>query len=191
MVARIGVTVAVALVQMVIFVGLAIAAFGLQLTGSWWMAVPILFCGTLAFMAIGLLAGAVCKTAEAASGFANFIVLPMAFLSGSFIPLDAAPGWIRIVSLALPLRYLNEGMLDTMVRGLGPASALLPMAILLAFALVIGFIATRNFQWERAESPLVGGGPDPAGGPPVGRRRARPDRTVAAVGVEIPAGAAS
>jgi len=56
-VARIGVTVAVALVQMVIFVGLAIAAFGLQLTGSWWMAVPILFCGTLAFMAIGLLAG--------------------------------------------------------------------------------------------------------------------------------------
>lgn len=148
-VARIGVTMVVALVQMVIFVGLAVAVFGLQLTGSWWMAVPILFCGTLAFMAIGLLCGAVCKTAEGASGFANFIVLPMAFLSGSFIPLDAAPEWIRTVALALPLRYINEGMLDTMVRGLGPSAALLPMAILLVFAIVIGFIATRTFQWEK------------------------------------------
>ncbi|MDQ3627993.1 MAG: ABC transporter permease [Actinomycetota bacterium] len=148
-VARIGVTMVVALVQMVIFVGLAMVAFGLQLTGSWWMAVPILFCGTLAFMAIGLLAGAMCKTAEGAAGFANFFVLPMAFLSGSFIPLDASPEWVRVVSLALPLRYINEGMLDTMVRGLGPSAAVLPMAVLLAFAVVIGFVATRAFQWEK------------------------------------------
>lgn len=148
--ARIGVTLVVALVQMAIFLGLGVAVFGLQLTGSWWMAVPILFCGTLAFMAIGLLAGAICKTSEGASGFANFIVLPMAFLSGSFIPLDVAPSWIQTVSKALPLRYLNEGMLDTMVRGEGPAAALAPMGVLLGFALVIGFIATRAFQWEKS-----------------------------------------
>lgn len=101
-------------------------------------------------MAIGLLAGAICKTSEGASGFANFIVLPMAFLSGSFIPLDVAPSWIQTVSKALPLRYLNEGMLDTMVRGEGPAAALAPMGVLLGFALVIGFIATRAFQWEKS-----------------------------------------
>jgi ABC-2 type transport system permease protein len=51
---------------------------------------------------------------------ANLIVLPMAFLAGSFIPLDVAPGWLKGVSHVLPQRYLNEGMLDVMVRGKGP-----------------------------------------------------------------------
>jgi ABC-2 type transport system permease protein len=99
---------------MAIFLGLATTAFGLQLVGAWWVTPLLLLCGCLSFMAIGLLAGAVSKTAEAAAGFANFIVLPMAFLSGTFIPLDQAPEWIQQVSKVLPLRYLNEGMLDVM-----------------------------------------------------------------------------
>ena len=51
---------------------------------------------------------------------ANFLVLPMAFLSGSFFPLDGARRWLQTVSKALPLRHLNDGMLDVMVRGDGP-----------------------------------------------------------------------
>ena len=89
--ARVAVTVAIALVQMAIFLGLGAAAFGLQLTGAWPMAIPLLVVGTLCFMSIGLLAGAVAKTTEGAVNMANFLVLPMAFLSGSFFPLDAAP----------------------------------------------------------------------------------------------------
>ena len=146
--ARVFVSLAIAVVQMAIFVGLAVGAFGLKLTGSWWMGIPLVACGTLAFMAIGLLAGSFSKTSEGASAVANLVILPMAFLSGSFIPLDVAPGFIKAVSRVLPLRYLNEGMLDVMVRGKGPAAGLLPMAILLGFALVIGFIATRLFRWE-------------------------------------------
>ena len=78
---------------------------------------PLLVVGTLCFMSLGLLAGAVAKSAEGAVNMANFLVLPMAFLSGSFFPLDAAPGWLQGISLALPLRHLNDGMLDLMVRG--------------------------------------------------------------------------
>ena len=48
------------------------------------------------------------------------MVLPMAFLSGSFFPLDAAPAWLQAVSNVLPLKHLNDGMLDVMVRGEGP-----------------------------------------------------------------------
>lgn len=146
--ARILVSVGIALVQTVIFVGLAMMAFGLRLTGSWWMSVPLVLAGTLSFMAIGLFAGAVSKTSEGASGLANLVVLPMAFLSGSFIPLDVAPDWLRSVSLVLPLRYLNEGMLDVMVRGEGPSAALVPIVVLLGFAVVVGALATRLFRWE-------------------------------------------
>ncbi|MCW2764707.1 MAG: transporter permease [Nocardioides sp.] len=146
--ARVTVTVAIALVQMAIFIGLGAAAFGLTLTGSWWMAVPLLVVGTLCFMALGLLAGALTKTQEAAVNAANFIVLPMAFLSGSFFPLDGAPGWLQAVSEALPLRHLNDGMLDVMVRGEGPSAALIPIAILATFAIVVTLIAARLFSWE-------------------------------------------
>ncbi len=142
------ISIVIAMIQTAIFVGVAMAIFGLKLTGYWWMAIPLIICGTLAFMAIGLLAGAISKTAEAASGLANLIILPMAFLSGSFIPLDGAPSWLTTVSKFLPLGHLNSGMLDVMVRGQGPGAAVQPMLVLLGFAVVVGLIATRLFRWE-------------------------------------------
>jgi ABC-2 type transport system permease protein len=148
--ARVLVTLAVAMVQLAVFVGLGVAAFGLTLTGSWWMSVPLLVAGTLSFMSLGLLAGAIAKTTEGAVNLANFFVLPMAFLSGSFFPLEGAPSWIQTVSQLLPLRHLNDAMLDVMVRGQGPASALVPIGILLAFTTVFTLLAARLFRWETA-----------------------------------------
>jgi ABC-2 type transport system permease protein len=146
--ARVSVTVAVALCQMAIFLGLGVAAFGLRLTGAWPASVPLLVTGTLCFMAIGLLAGAVAKTTEGAVNMANFIVLPMAFLSGSFFPLDAAPDWLQAVAHVLPLWWLNEGMLDVMVRGEPATAVLLPMAVLAAFAAVVTASSAKLFRWE-------------------------------------------
>jgi ABC-2 type transport system permease protein len=72
----------------------------------------------------------------------------MAFLSGSFFPLDAAPKWLDVVSHLLPLRHLNDGMLDVMVRGTPPSAALAPMGVLLGFTVVILLVASRFFSWE-------------------------------------------
>ena len=146
--ARVAVTLGVALVQMAIFLGLGVALFGLTLTGAWPAAIPLLVVGTLCFMAIGLLAGAVAKTTEGAVNMANFIVLPMAFLSGSFFPLEGAPGWLQGFSLLLPLRHLNDGMTDVMVRGDHWTAALVPMGILAAFAVAVTLLAARLFRWE-------------------------------------------
>ncbi|GAA3535391.1 transport permease protein [Aeromicrobium flavum] len=146
--ARVGVSLLVALGQAVIFVALAVFAFGLQLTGWWPLVVPLVLAGTLAFLSIGLLAGAVSKTEEGAVGLANFVVLPMAFLSGSFFSLEGAPGWLQAVSRLLPLRHLNDAMLDVMVRGQGVAAIWQPMLILVAFAAVCALVAGRLFRWE-------------------------------------------
>ncbi|MFT4189715.1 MAG: ABC transporter permease [Aeromicrobium sp.] len=146
--ARVGVSLVVALIQAAIFIGLGVLAFGLTLTGWWPLVVPLLLAGTLAFLSIGMLAGAVAKTEEAAVGLANFIVLPMAFLSGSFFPLDGAPSWIQAVSRALPLRHLNDGMLDVMVRGQGPSAVVVPVLVLLAFAAVFTTISAKLFRWD-------------------------------------------
>lgn len=122
--------------------------FGLQLTAYWWMAIPLVACGILAFMSIGLLVGAIAKTQQAATSIANLIILPMAFLGGAFIPLDFAPNWIKDASYVMPLRYLVNGMLDVMARGEGPAAALPAIGILLGFTLVVGLVAVRMFRWD-------------------------------------------
>jgi ABC-2 type transport system permease protein len=147
--ARVGVSIAIALVQAAIFIGVAsLPVFGLRLSNYWWMAIPLLVAGSLAFLAIGLLAGSFTKTPEAASAVANLIVLPMAFLSGAFFPLQGAPAWIEVVSKALPLRHLVDGMLAVMVRGEGPAAVLPQLGILLGFAIVVAAVAVAVFQWD-------------------------------------------
>ncbi len=149
--ARLAVSVGVALVQTGIFIVVArMPYFGLKLSSAWWMTLPVVVCGTLAFLAVGMLAGARAKSPEAASAIANLIVLPMAFLSGSFFALDNAPGWLQAISKVLPLRYVVDGIKNVMVLGQGPASALPAMGILLAFAVVIGAVAVRLFRWEDA-----------------------------------------
>jgi ABC-2 type transport system permease protein len=146
--ARVAVTVAVALGQLAIFLALGTAFFGLRLTGAWPAAIPLLTVGTLCFMAVGLLAGAVAKSTEGAVNMANFIVLPMSFLSGSFFPLDGAPGWLQTIAHVLPLWWLNNGMTDVMVRGDAWTAALVPMLVLAGFAVVVSGLAARLFRWE-------------------------------------------
>jgi ABC-2 type transport system permease protein len=147
--ARVGVSLLVALVQMALFLLIATTPyFGLKLTPGWWMAVPVLICGTLAFMSIGLLVGSFAKTQQAATAVANLVILPMAFLGGAFIPLDFAPAWLRDASYAMPLRYLVTGMQDVMARGEGPGAALPAIGILAALTAVLTFIAVRAFRWD-------------------------------------------
>jgi ABC-2 type transport system permease protein len=146
---RLGVSFAVAFLQTALFIVIATTPlFGLRLSGDWWLSAPLLAVGTVAFFALGMLAGSFAKTEEAANAIANLVVLPMAFLSGTFFPIDAAPRWLQIVSNALPLRHMNDAMLDVMVRGKGIDALLVPGAILLGFAVVVGGVALSLFSWE-------------------------------------------
>jgi ABC-2 type transport system permease protein len=147
--ARVGVTLAVALIQMAIFIGVAsLPYFGLELSHYWWMSIPVVLVGTLAFLSIGLIVGARAKTQQAANGLAQLIVLPMAFLSGSFFSLDDAPQWLRNLAEIFPLRHLNTAMLDVMVRGKGPEAVLPELGILAGFAVVLSGIAALVFRWD-------------------------------------------
>lgn len=147
--ARVVVTIAVAVAQALLFVAVAsLPVFGLALSGTWWLSIPVFLSGLLAFFAIGMLVGAFCKTEEAATGAANIVVLPMAFLSGTFFPIDVAPPWLQTVSYVFPLRHMNDGITDFLVRGRSAEALLLPCGVLLAFTLAVSLLATRVFSWE-------------------------------------------
>lgn len=149
--ARVGVNLALAFAQTGIFLGVGlIPYYGLELTGHWWLCLPLIACGTLAFMSIGLVVGSWAKSEEAANGLAQIIILPMAFLSGSFFPLDDAPAWVRNVSEFLPLKHLSEAMQSVLTRGESWGAALPVMGGLLLFAAVLTLVASRLFRWDAA-----------------------------------------
>lgn len=146
---RLLVTIGTSVLQAILFIAVAMTpVFGLKLAGQWWLALPLLILGSLSFFAIGGLVGSIAKSEEAATGITNVIVLPMAFLSGTFFPLQNAPQWLQTVSEVLPLRHLNDGMVDVLVRGKGIEALAMPAAVLIAFTLVVGFAASRLFSWE-------------------------------------------
>jgi ABC-2 type transport system permease protein len=75
-------------------------------------------------------------------------VLPMAFLSGTFFPVDQMPPWMQSISLVFPLRHMNDGIMDFLVRGQGPSALVVPCLVLAGFIVAVGAIAAKVFQWE-------------------------------------------
>jgi ABC-2 type transport system permease protein len=146
--ARLLVSLGIALVQTLLFLGVAALLFGLPLQNDWWVTIPLVLAGTLAFLAIGLLTGARLRSVETAGAVANLLVIPMAFLSGSFFSLSLAPAWLQKVSTVLPLRHLNDSMLAVLGRGASAWSVLPQFAVLLGFAVVATAVAIRLFRWD-------------------------------------------
>ncbi len=138
----------IGLLQSVLFVAIAMLPFfGLHTHRQWPLALPGIALGVTAFLALGLVVGAWTNTPEAVAAVANSIMVPMAFISGSFLPLDMMPGWLQGVSQALPLRYLNDAMTFA-ITGRGDVGQYgISCAALLGFSVFFGAIGIKAFRW--------------------------------------------
>ncbi|GGM34965.1 ABC transporter permease [Dactylosporangium sucinum] len=148
--ARFVVAVGVALAQTVFFVGIAaLPPLGLHVGAQAIFALPVVLLGVTAFFAIGMVIGSHVSSPEAVAAIANFLLVPMAFLSGTFYPLDQAPGWLQGFAKVLPLHYMIEGIAGVLTGTDGPASTVLPGAALLGFTLLMAGFAAKLFRWSR------------------------------------------
>ncbi|MFF4454102.1 ABC transporter permease [Streptomyces goshikiensis] len=140
---------AVGVVQAAVFVAVAmLPGFGLTLDGRWPLVLPALVLGITAFLAIGVIVGTYANTPEAVAAIANCLMVPMAFLSGSFLPLDMMPSWLQKVSRVLPLRYLNDAATGALTGSGSLAGIGTGCAVLLGFALLFGAIGLKTFRWS-------------------------------------------
>ncbi|HVQ90389.1 MAG TPA: ABC transporter permease [Mycobacteriales bacterium] len=139
----------IGLLQAGLFVGVAVLpVFGLHVSGRWPLALPVLVLAVAAFLALGVVVGARAQTPEAVAAIANCIMVPMAFVSGSFFPLDLMPGWLRAISQALPLRYVNDGI-AVAIAGRGDLGDYgIACAALAGFTVLFGAIGLRAFRWS-------------------------------------------
>jgi ABC-2 type transport system permease protein len=147
--ARYVLALAVGLAQSVLFLGVAaLPAFGLHLTRNWPLALPVLALGVAAFLALGAVVGSRANTPEAVAAIANFLMVPMAFLSGSFYPSDLMPAWLQDFSKILPLHYLNSGIESALSGRGGTAQTVSGDLGLAVFTVVFGLIAAKTFRWS-------------------------------------------
>jgi len=59
------------------------------------------------FANLGVVTGMLAKSHEDTATYSNFFIMPMAFFSGTFFPLDKVPAFIKPIIYILPLTHTN------------------------------------------------------------------------------------
>jgi ABC-2 type transport system permease protein len=134
--------------QSAILIALAHYLYDAGLPASWPKVVAALAFGALCFGCLGIAAAALIRTLEGSSAVVNLVLLPMGFLSGSFVPRGEYPQWLQEIGRALPLgQHLDLVAAafygDKMPLGRG--------AILAAWGVGGALLAARRFRWEPTE----------------------------------------
>jgi ABC-2 type transport system permease protein len=116
--------------------------------GSLALAVVI---GAAVFATLGVAAASLIRSAEGSSAVVNFILLPMAFLTGSFGPTHRYPAFLRAIGEALPLKYFLDIVNAVYLRGHGIWTQPKALAVLAAWGVFGLVVAAFKFRWEPRE----------------------------------------
>jgi ABC-2 type transport system permease protein len=146
--------VAVILSTLVVFAvqSVALLALGSGLFGASAPANSLGFAGAVVlgvacFAGMGIGAAALIRSADGASAVVNVVLLPMAFLSGSFGPRTDLPEFLRAVADVLPLTYFLKIVYGVYLHGESLFSDLGAVAVVAAWGLAGVLVALRRFSW--------------------------------------------
>jgi ABC-2 type transport system permease protein len=82
------------------------------------------------FANLGVIIGMRAKSHEDTATYSNFLIMPMAFFSGTFFPVDRTPAFLKGIIYALPLTHTNILIRKT---SLDPAG-LISLGVLIVYA---------------------------------------------------------
>ncbi|HET9958327.1 MAG TPA: ABC transporter permease [Polyangiaceae bacterium] len=134
--------------ELTVLVAFGYFVFGSTVRGNLGVLALMAFSGAASFAAISLMIGARVENTEAASGWMNFVQLPMWILSGTFFSYERFPHWLQVPIRFMPLTALNDA-LRAVYSGEGNALGLLShWLILMAWGAAGFLIAARTFRWQ-------------------------------------------
>jgi ABC-2 type transport system permease protein len=107
--------------------------------------------GAAAFAALGLAITGSIRSLEGSSAVLNVIVLPTAFLSGSFGQTQHYPKALRAIGDVLPLKYLLDLIKGIYLHGQQIWDNPTAVAVLAGWGLFGMAVALRTFRWEPRE----------------------------------------
>lgn len=146
MIGKIGAVLVVEVVQLVVLTVVA-RLVGWEPSGGvtavgWLILLALL--GTAAFGSLGLLIAGTLR-AEATLAVANLVYVLLLVGGGLIVPLDRYPGVTQKALELLPSGALGEGLRDAFN---GQSPGLMPVVVLLVWAIAAGVLTARTFRWE-------------------------------------------
>jgi ABC-2 type transport system permease protein len=148
----IGSAIVLAAAGAVLMLSLGVVAYDLHVEMAKVPAAVVTFLvGVLSFAALGMAVAGLCPSASAASAVANAIILPMAFISDIFIPLEDPPAWLDTLGDVLPLKPFAQSFQDAFNPAVEPpAFNWGQLALVAAWGVAGLLVALRWFRWEPA-----------------------------------------
>lgn len=107
--------------------------------------------GVACFAGLGVGAASLIRSAEGVSAVVNVLVLPMAFLSGSFGPTRDYPGFLQAVADGLPLTYFLDVVNGVYLDGDSLFADPTALGLVAAWGVAGLAIALRRFSWMPRE----------------------------------------
>jgi ABC-2 type transport system permease protein len=101
---------------------------------------------SLTFSGMGVLVSVYARWVPEAQMLDNFLRLPMAFLSGAFVPLELMPSQLQIVARFLPLTYSVEALRISVNNSANMVAYFFDIVALTAFSLAFFVIAAKVLQ---------------------------------------------
>jgi ABC-2 type transport system permease protein len=139
------------LLQSAAMFALGISMFGADGPSDIVSLLAVMLLGVAAFAGMGFAAAALIRSADGASAVINLILLPMAFISGSFVPTQEYPEWLQTLGDVLPLKHLIDLLRGVYLDGMPIWDAPGSVAVVAAWGLAGALVAARRFGWEPRE----------------------------------------
>src|ERR1700730_5966703 len=127
--------------------------FGIGWPHDWVTLIVFVLVGVVSLAALGVAFAHVIPNFESTAAYVNAVFLPVVFVS--FFVFDdshGAPGFVRTIAEALPLKPLIDGLSGALVTGSGLANNLDALAVIGLWALFGGYFAVRGFSWEQSRT---------------------------------------
>ncbi|HSC91288.1 MAG TPA: ABC transporter permease [Gaiellaceae bacterium] len=126
-------------------------AFDAELPQAWGSFVLALLLGAVAFAGMGFALASLVRSSEGVSPIVNVVILPMAFLSGSFGPTRDYPDVLQAVADVLPLRYFLDLVRGSYLDGTALWDDPTAIAAVAAWGVAGLAVAARRFRWSPTE----------------------------------------
>jgi ABC-2 type transport system permease protein len=144
-------TLAVFALQAVALVALGKFVFGASAPANWLGFVGAVVLGVACFAGLGVGAASLIRSADGVSAVVNVVLLPMAFLSGSFGPTDEYPGVLDTIADVLPLTYFLDIVEGVYLDGESLFADPTALAVVAAWGIAGLAVALRRFSWMPRE----------------------------------------
>jgi ABC-2 type transport system permease protein len=105
--------------------------------------------GVVCFAALGVAFAHAIPSFESTAAYVNAVFLPVVAVSFYVFDSSSAPGFVRTIAEALPLKPLIDGLSAAIVGGKGLGSHLDALAVIALWGAFGGYLAIAGFSWEQ------------------------------------------